>query len=56
MSRTWLAFAHTVNPNNERIPNWPPYSAAQRPTMMFDNQCRVENDPYGAERRAWDIR
>jgi para-nitrobenzyl esterase len=56
MSRTWLAFAHTGNPNNERIPNWPPYSAAQRPTMMFDNQCRVENDPYGAERRAWDIR
>ena len=56
MSRTWLAFARTGNPNNERIPNWPPYSAAQRPTMMFDNQCRVENDPYGAERRAWDIR
>jgi carboxylesterase type B len=21
--------------------------------MIFDNQCRVENDPQGAERRAW---
>ena len=56
MSQTWLAFARTGNPNNERIPNWPPYSADQRPTMMFDNQCRVENDPYRAERLAWDVR
>jgi para-nitrobenzyl esterase len=54
MSQTWLAFARTGNPNNECIPNWPPYSAERRPTMIFDNQCRVENDPYRAERLAWD--
>ena len=56
MSQTWLAFARTGNPNNERIPNWPPYSADQRPTMMFDNQCMAENDPYRAERLAWEVR
>jgi para-nitrobenzyl esterase len=56
MSRAWLAFARTGNPNHEGIPNWPTYSTDQRPTMMFDNQCRVENDPYRAERQAWDTR
>src|SRR5271156_218649 len=54
MSRAWLAFARTGNPNHEGIPNWPPYSTETRPTMIFDDQCKVENDPYGAERRAWD--
>jgi para-nitrobenzyl esterase len=54
MSRTWLAFARTGNPNNESIPQWPSYSTDRRPTMMFDNQCRVENDPYRAERMAWE--
>jgi para-nitrobenzyl esterase len=56
MSRTWLAFARSGNPNHEGIPNWPPYSTERRPTMMFDNQCRVEDDPYRAERMAWDAR
>ncbi len=53
MSNTWIAFARSGNPNNAAIPNWPAYSTAKRPTMIFDNQCRVENDPYGAERAAW---
>jgi para-nitrobenzyl esterase len=53
MSRTWIAFARTGNPNHDAIPNWPSYSIEQRPTMMFDDECRVQNDPYGAERRAW---
>jgi para-nitrobenzyl esterase len=55
MSRTWLAFARTGNPNCESIPEWPRYSS-ERPTMVFDNECRVENDPYGAEREAWSPR
>jgi para-nitrobenzyl esterase len=56
MSRAWLAFARTGNPNCEAIPEWPRYSSAQRPTMIFDNKCRVENDPYGVEREAWSAR
>jgi para-nitrobenzyl esterase len=56
MSQTWIAFARMGNPNNERIPKWPSYSTEQRPTMIFDNQCLVENDPYQAERQAWEAR
>ncbi len=54
MSRTWTAFARSGNPNHESIPGWPCYSLAERPTMIFDDRCRVEMDPYGAERRAWE--
>jgi len=54
MSRTWIAFARTGNPNNEAIPNWPTHSPDTRPTMIFDEECRVEHDPLGAERRAWE--
>jgi len=54
MSRTWIAFARTGNPNNEAIPHWPTHSTKDRPTMIFDETCRVENDPLGAERRAWE--
>jgi para-nitrobenzyl esterase len=53
MSMTWAAFARRGDPNNEAIPVWPAYSTPDRPTMIFDNDCRAETDPYGAERRAW---
>ena len=53
MSRAWIAFARTGNPNHNGIPNWPAYSVEQRPTMIFNNECRIENDPYRAERLAW---
>jgi para-nitrobenzyl esterase len=53
MSKTWIAFAQSGNPNNDGIPHWPAYSADRRPTMIFDNACRVENDPYREERLAW---
>lgn len=53
MSSTWIAFARTGSPNNDAIPNWPAYTAERRPTMIFDDSCRVENDPYRAERLAW---
>jgi para-nitrobenzyl esterase len=56
MSGAWLAFANKGNPNHEGIPSWPQYSVEQRPTMMFNDQCKVENDPYSAERKAWDAR
>jgi para-nitrobenzyl esterase len=53
MSRTWLAFARTGNPNNPAIPLWPSYSSSERATMIFDNECRAVNDPYQQERVAW---
>jgi len=53
MSRAWIEFAYKDDPNNSEIPYWPHYDAATRPTMIFDVQCRVEDDPLGAERKAW---
>jgi para-nitrobenzyl esterase len=53
MSRAWIEFAYKDNPNHGAIPYWPAYDTATRPTMIFDLQCRVENDPLGAERKAW---
>jgi para-nitrobenzyl esterase len=53
MSWTWLSFARSGNPNNEGIPKWPGYSGENRTTMIFDNECKIVNDPYGAERLAW---
>lgn len=53
MSRAWLAFARTGNPNHGGIPEWPAYSEEIRPTMIFDVDCRIEEDPFSAERRAW---
>jgi para-nitrobenzyl esterase len=53
MRDTWIAFARSGNPNNASIPEWPRYSVESRPTMIFDAQCRVANDPFSEERRAW---
>jgi para-nitrobenzyl esterase len=53
MSKTWLAFARSGDPNHGGIPRWPGYSSELRSTMIFDNECKIANDPYGAERLAW---
>ena len=54
MARAWIAFARTGRPGHAGLPDWPAYSTATRPTMIFDTQCQVKNDPYGAERRVWE--
>ncbi len=52
MSHAWVAFARTGNPNHKGIPNWTPFNAGERPTMIFNNECRLVNDPYREERLA----
>ncbi len=54
LSSVWLAFAKTGDPNNKAIPHWPRYNADQRPTMIFDLNTRVENDPAHDIRVLWD--
>jgi para-nitrobenzyl esterase len=54
MSGALVALARTGDPNHDGLPAWPAYSTTQRPTMVFDVQPRLENDPMSAERRAWD--
>jgi para-nitrobenzyl esterase len=48
MASAWIAFARTGNPG------WKAYDTKSRPTMVFDRQSLVENDPFGAERKIWE--
>src|SRR5579875_263672 len=54
MSETWLAFARDGVPAYRNLPAWPAYDPQARATMIFDQTCRVENDPGGELRRVWD--
>ncbi|SEP37820.1 para-nitrobenzyl esterase [Rhodospirillales bacterium URHD0017] len=53
VSRTWATFARNGDPRNEAIPAWPAYTAARRATMLFDDKCRVVDDPDGEVRPLW---
>ncbi len=54
VSGAWVAFARSGNPNHKGLPNWPTYDKKTRATMIFDAECKVENDPRAEERKAWD--
>jgi para-nitrobenzyl esterase len=47
ISRAWVNFARTGNPNHSGLPHWPAYSTSTCATMYFDNSCEVRNDPEG---------
>jgi para-nitrobenzyl esterase len=49
VSDAWIAFARTGNPNTPKLPAWPAYNE-ERPTMLFDNESKVMNDPDKATR------
>jgi para-nitrobenzyl esterase len=53
MSEAWLAFARDGKPGYRGLPSWTAYELEGRATMMFDTTCRVENDPGGEIRKAW---
>jgi para-nitrobenzyl esterase len=53
LASAWIAFAKTGDPNNPRIPQWAPYDANSRATMIFDTDTRVEHDPRGEIRKYW---
>jgi para-nitrobenzyl esterase len=52
MSGAWAAFARTGNPSHPGIPKWPAYTLADRATMVFNDECKVVNDPGKEERLA----
>jgi para-nitrobenzyl esterase len=45
-SSVWTTFARTGDPNVQGLPHWPKYDPTNRPTMLFNLESRVENDPY----------
>ncbi|HEX7081677.1 MAG TPA: carboxylesterase family protein [Gammaproteobacteria bacterium] len=52
VSSAFASFARTGNPATDELPEWPAFDLERRATMIFDNECRVVDDPHGAEREA----
>jgi len=52
VSDAWLAFARTGNPNTAKLPQWTKYNSTDRPTMVFNSQSAVVNDPIRDQRLA----
>jgi para-nitrobenzyl esterase len=52
MSEAWLAFARSGDPNHAGLPDWAPYDAERRATMVFDNEPALVDDP---RRREMDL-
>jgi len=50
VSDTWIAFARSGNPNTPKLPRWTPYDATDRPTMVFNNETKLVNDPIREQR------
>jgi para-nitrobenzyl esterase len=50
VSDTWIAFAKTGNPNQPKMPRWSAFNAAERPTMVFNTESRLVNDPIKEQR------
>ena len=49
MSSAWAAFARTGNPSCKELPAWKPFDTRQRATMVFNDECKLVEDPNGAE-------
>ena len=47
ISRAWAAFVRTGSPNHPGIPTWTPYNSNDVPTMLFNVECRLANNPWG---------
>jgi len=50
MARAWANFARTGNPSQPGLA-WAPSDPVRCQTMVFDNHCRMEDDPEGSVRR-----
>jgi para-nitrobenzyl esterase len=53
LASAWVAFARTGDPNNPKLPKWPAYDAKTKPTMVFDAETRVVEDPKKDLRGFW---
>ena len=56
ISTAWLSFARHGDPNAGQLPTWPRYDPrSRRATMLFNSECRVADDPDGADRRTMQL-
>ena len=53
MSEAWANFARTGNPSQPGLV-WTPSDATRCQTMVFDNRCRMMDDPEGDLRSIWE--
>lgn len=49
-SAAWIAFARSGDPNTQELPEWRPYSPADRATMILGDRCELSVDPAPAVR------
>jgi len=52
VSDAWINFARHGNPNHSGLPHWPAFSADKCPTMIFNTECVMKDNPDGAERES----
>jgi para-nitrobenzyl esterase len=54
VSEAWLNFARSGNPNHSGLPHWPSVTPDKAPTMLFDDTCKVADDPDAKSRKLMD--
>jgi para-nitrobenzyl esterase len=54
MQEAWTCFARSSRPASPYLDPWSPYDTERRSTMILDSQPRLEEDPQGSQRRAWE--
>ena len=52
VSSAWVNFARTGNPNNPKIPKWPPFDTKTRSVMIINDEWQAKNDPLHDTRLA----
>ena len=50
MTAAWVNFARTGNPSQPGL-TWTPSDPVRCQTMVFDNRCRMVDDPEGGLRK-----